>query len=61
MRRLLRLPELVELTTRPEVIDHMLAELGPAMTIAVLRVLRAKAEAWHPDEPDLSDLPPQSE
>ena len=55
MRRVLRLPELVELATRPEVIRSMVAELGLERTREVLRALARKVENWQPDESDLSD------
>jgi hypothetical protein len=55
MRRLLRLPELVEIATRPEVIEHMIRELGPEMTRQALMVLLAKAQARRPDEVDRTD------
>jgi hypothetical protein len=57
MRRVLRLPELLELATRPEVFERMIAELGPERTVEVLLALKAKAEAWAAtaDEIDLDD------
>ena len=42
MRRLLRLPELVELATHPEVIEKMLAELGGERSLEILRLLKAE-------------------
>jgi hypothetical protein len=57
MNRLLRLPELVDIATRPEVIDRMVSEFGPERTREILMVLRAKVEAWATaaDEIDLDD------
>jgi hypothetical protein len=55
MRRVLRLPELVELATRPEIVERMIAELGVERTRAVLLALKAKIEGWRPDEIDLED------
>jgi hypothetical protein len=49
-RCLLRLSELIELATDPEIVDRMITELGPEMTIAVLLFLKNKAESYHPDE-----------
>jgi hypothetical protein len=50
MRRVLRLDELIELATDPEIVDRMITELGPEMTIAVLLFPKNKAESHHPDE-----------
>jgi hypothetical protein len=50
MKRVLTLPELVEIATRPEIVAKMVAELGPEKTAEALRVLRAKLEAWRPPE-----------
>jgi hypothetical protein len=57
MKRVLRLPELVELATDPAILEKMIAELGVEQTRLVLELLRAKAEAWarDADEMDLDD------
>jgi hypothetical protein len=55
MNRVLRLPELVEIATRPEIVAKMIAEFGPERTREILMVLRAKVEAWQPDEIEISD------
>jgi hypothetical protein len=55
MKRVLRLPELIDLATDPEVVAKMVAKLGPEMTRQVLLLLKAKAEALDPDEIDLDD------
>jgi hypothetical protein len=57
-QRVLRLPELIEMVTRPEVIEQMIAELGVERTREALMVLKAKAEAWarDADEMDPTDL-----
>jgi hypothetical protein len=56
-RRILRLPELVELVTRPEVVERMIATYGAAYTQQVLLALEAQAERWiaTADEFDLTD------
>jgi hypothetical protein len=57
MRRLLRLPELIEmLADHPEIVGRMIDELGAARTLEALLVLKRKIEHdYHPDEIELSD------
>jgi hypothetical protein len=47
----------VELATRPEVLERMIAEFGVAHTYQVLMALKAQAEHWiaTADEFDLED------